>query len=745
MGKYSDANLIRYEEAIQLHFDSTGKTAWLTLKNYGWVFGVRPFDAIKQVTVGVSVDHVRLDHDAAALAFIEVVGFTPDTFRPYQSGPISISAMLDAIDVIRFQVEALKANERADYRFRLHDAKGYLLWELNQTIVGIFRWFNPDFVGSIDVRADDKRFWAKTSARLFKLLHQSPGALAIQTAIGLYNSERTGLTAYLPLPGLILEEQRTALKEGGAGTTVKQDMRAIDPLPAPSNVPIEPKFLDDGIERSSSGPFIYDEFIRMLDADYVKRRYFNLRGDNDDFLWRKTAPITADYLHRHIQRICCYTFRGDTRDPASVEAAGGLLPGFTRRDKGVAAFKEIGEEIDKAVKEGHDKYISVLKKHQILHLGVYTLLKDFRGYISTTTSIAMAKCFANDGVTEVHGNTYSYCYAVRCHGGFHLPSSVPDKRAKFDKKVDSQHTFAHFAEQEVAMPGAIPWNNDVVGVRVIRCDGTGQYFSGPVFLKDMLKREDMGAFSEIFELLSGKSQGEGFMIETSYDLANPPFAVRSPNQPVKCDAVSSAFRARLSPGSFDFSYQIVGTAGAHMKFTITNNRQDALQLWDPVISGEHANDFKFALDARVRPPPLKAGESHAMTIQFAPTAVGKRRAEFKWNGQVATLTGTGCLQELEFTPTSLHFERQALNSSGDLLQLTLTNRGIRKIPMSSLGIYGSHKTDFTIQNEEGWIRNPLKVGESRIFDIQFLPTESGDRTAIFEVRGQTVVLTGTGL
>jgi hypothetical protein len=33
MGRYSDKDLIKDEDAIQLHFDTTGKMAWLTLKN----------------------------------------------------------------------------------------------------------------------------------------------------------------------------------------------------------------------------------------------------------------------------------------------------------------------------------------------------------------------------------------------------------------------------------------------------------------------------------------------------------------------------------------------------------------------------------------------------------------------------------------------------------------------------------------------------------------------------------------
>ena len=42
-GRYSDRNLIKYEETIQLHFDTTGKMAWLTLSKYGVVFHMFPW------------------------------------------------------------------------------------------------------------------------------------------------------------------------------------------------------------------------------------------------------------------------------------------------------------------------------------------------------------------------------------------------------------------------------------------------------------------------------------------------------------------------------------------------------------------------------------------------------------------------------------------------------------------------------------------------------------------------------
>ena len=93
----------------------------------------------------------------------------------------------------------------------------------------------------------------------------------------------------------------------------------------------------------------------------------------------------------------------------------------------------------------------------------------------------------------------------------------------------------------MAVAGGIGWG-DVVGMRKIRVDQTGQYFCGPVFLSDLLRKEyqqklpqeqmlhgqkvkvwrpppDDNAFDRLFELFSGRSQGLNHEIFWSYQVA----------------------------------------------------------------------------------------------------------------------------------------------------------------------------------------------------------------------------------
>jgi len=53
------------------------------------------------------------------------------------------------------------------------------------------------------------------------------------------------------------------------------------------------------------------------------------------------------------------------------------------------------------------------------------------------------------------------------------------------------------------MPGMLDWEN-VVACRKVRSNGE---FEGPVYMKHSLVRSDTKAATEIWHLLSGKSQG----------------------------------------------------------------------------------------------------------------------------------------------------------------------------------------------------------------------------------------------
>src|SRR5690348_2271451 len=90
MCRYKDKNLVRYEETIELHFDTTFKLGWLTLKNYGLVFHsmpwANPWKEVKEITIGIPAGTLTRRE---ALQFIRFPGMgrlapaDVENFEPY--------------------------------------------------------------------------------------------------------------------------------------------------------------------------------------------------------------------------------------------------------------------------------------------------------------------------------------------------------------------------------------------------------------------------------------------------------------------------------------------------------------------------------------------------------------------------------------------------------------------------------------------------------------------------------------
>jgi hypothetical protein len=569
MGIYGDKNnnLLRYEDTIQLHFDQTGKTAWLTMKNYGVVFYQWPWadgswNRVIEVTVGIpSTTDGKLPLDCDFRATLQKLGIKSGEFTEYL-GTISIGEMLDATGVINFQVKML-IEAAGCYQIKIPEKKpepyppsGRPGFERHTLIPMI-----EEALVAISVprpgkayQATDRNFFNYTRWRLRSMLgaqqrpHHSgggtpprkegPGALWIGNAIRTYRDLH--LTGYFPQPVFIPQEQRTAFEnptsygslDSEDGKTQREDMRLIRRLPSPS----------DRLPRGDSKreAFSFEEFFNKLDEDRKANedRFLGVTAPRKALLDKANFPNGVAYLHQHLDRVDCFGFRGDKRDPVEIHKKEGLLPGITRTDSGVARYKEAQAKLDALLKDYSDprmyhaeRYKEALKELDALTLGVFTVDQDFKAFISATTSTAIAKCFANLYAKKPNLFASTNCYALRCKGAFQLITDVPGQAGRdvcqgWSSKNDAKNAFTAFAEQEVTVAGRIGWE-DVVGMRVVRVDERGQFFSGPVFLQDWLRSEyiqrvmdrgvsfltlpapDDGAFDELFELFSGKAQGSG--------------------------------------------------------------------------------------------------------------------------------------------------------------------------------------------------------------------------------------------
>jgi len=513
--------LVKYAEAIVLEFSDDAKHAWLRMKNYSWTLDTSSdLDTVKDLSRG----------------------FVPSLKLAEYKKSISISELFDAIDVIKLQKALIQV-----FRQRFGKVEKLLTPdETYRVIESALKSLN--IIVALPVRpagtAEQLELEARKALCLssaiqqhnLKLLYEaSPrpaGADILPLGSDLAAKAKSlGFIAYLPQPKLIAEEERAKLM-GEPWKTKRIDTRDLSFIPvrmlcgSAASSDFNPKLkvmrrrlkesqpsaVDPSAVPSTVDSSAMDSFIGKLDAD---------SGETD-----------KKKLHSGLPRISCYAFRGDSRSPEAIKEAEGLWPGITRDDDGVKylpkkywpnestpvkhpSYEAIAEALDAVLKSDNfdmTKYDKSLTDHGALHLGRYTADQTLKAYISATKSVAIAKSFSNYWATDRY--VRSYCYALRCWKGFELPSTLPTK-----DKLKELHEFAEFAEQEVAVPGQIGWS-DVVGYRVIRAgNDKGQFFFGPVFLRDELRNTDVSAFYALFNQLSGQSQGVHMDIERSYPTA----------------------------------------------------------------------------------------------------------------------------------------------------------------------------------------------------------------------------------
>ena len=222
-------------------------------------------------------------------------------------------------------------------------------------------------------------------------------------------------------------------------------------------------------------------------------------------------------LYKQLQRFTGYAFRGDSRDPAAIKAAGGFQPSAARTDdhfiKG-AVYEQFTNYMQRRFQKDMksmvtpDQFLDIVRqsakspddreafqfftnwraivKSEELHMGRMLAEEALKGYISTTKAVTVAKGFAKKSARG--GTGWVYCVAVL--GGF----IVPERGTTAWTQI--------FGEQEIAKAGNIPWHS-VAAARAVKPNGM---FEGDIHIYKGFDKIDPKAFEEIFKLLSGKPQ-----------------------------------------------------------------------------------------------------------------------------------------------------------------------------------------------------------------------------------------------
>jgi hypothetical protein len=242
-----------------------------------------------------------------------------------------------------------------------------------------------------------------------------------------------------------------------------------------------------------------------------------------------------------------------------------------------------------------------------------------------------------------------------------------------------------------------------------------------------------GTFSLDFPITSGSYQpsyggGPYDAFVTKFDLGLSPFV-------------------NLSPPSYNFGNQVVGTTSSAAPITLTNTGNATLNITSVTIAGTNSGDFSQTNTCGAS---LAANASCTLSVTFTPTASGLRSGSLTITDsaspatQSVSLTGTGVATPLvSLSPPSLTFPAQKVGTSSSAQSVTLKNTGSAVLSITSITVSG----DFSQTNTCG---SSVAVAASCTLSVTFKPTATGTRTGAVTITDngspatQSVSLTGTG-
>ena len=219
-------------------------------------------------------------------------------------------------------------------------------------------------------------------------------------------------------------------------------------------------------------------------------------------------------------------------------------------------------------------------------------------------------------------------------------------------------------------------------------------------------------------------------------------------QTTTVSGVGTAPAVSLSSTNVVFDSQTVGTSSAAQAVTLTNSGNGTLSLTSITSNGANANDFA---ETNTCGTGVAAGASCTINVTFIPTAAGTRTAAVNIVDNAGTqsisLSGTGVAAgpAVQLMPTSLSFGVQPVGVASSAHTINVANTGGSALSITSIGITGTNRTDFTQTNTCG-----TSVGEGGIctISVTFKPAAAGPRSAAITLQDgvgtQTVPLDGIG-
>jgi len=197
----------------------------------------------------------------------------------------------------------------------------------------------------------------------------------------------------------------------------------------------------------------------------------------------------------------------------------------------------------------------------------------------------------------------------------------------------------------------------------------------------------------------------------------------------------------LSPLSLSFPQTLLGKTAASQNITVSNTGGVAAGLTSESVTGD------FAISANTCGASLAPNTGCTLSISYSPTVSGAEAGVLSvadsTGTQTAQLAGVGeSLATDGLAPLNLAFPTQAIGTTGQAQQVTLTNNGDQALTLIAIQVSG----DFSAVNQCG---ASLAGHSSCAVVVSFVPTQVGMENGTLIVsdmlRSQTVTLSGTGV
>jgi hypothetical protein len=199
----------------------------------------------------------------------------------------------------------------------------------------------------------------------------------------------------------------------------------------------------------------------------------------------------------------------------------------------------------------------------------------------------------------------------------------------------------------------------------------------------------------------------------------------------------------LSPSTLTFASQTLDTTSPAQTITLTNTGTGALTLTGIAITGNYSETNTCGSS-------VAAGANCAISVTFTPTATGTLTGSVvvtdnaSGSPQSVTTTGTGATDLVAFSPTSLSFGNQTVNTNSSTKVIKLTNNTGAKLTISKIAASAGYSETNTCGTGGG-------AGGTCNIVVTFTPTAAGSDPGTITITDnatnspQTIPLTGTGI